>query len=367
MSMEKKKIFLYISDIAAYIGQNNYDFVTPFERLWKRCDSQNYNEIIISNKNNLTNLHIEVKSLENEKKLLEDYLNQKRITKRQYNLSVKKKDIEIKKELEKIEDLETKIDNIDLNQEQRLTKIIGEEHINKIRSEKVETHEKKENINALLESMDISEDKRKVLKKETESFINKTHGTLKEDSAIEMFEKRFNVKLDTSQTFYKHRLEISNNSKFDWYIGGKMDGIYKDEKGENESYIVEVKNRMRGFFTSLRDYEKTQIHIYMHLLEMPLSKLVEKYENKIRITTIYKDDQYLKDILEYVNVFITNFENGFLENLQLKLNYVSNDSYGKQKILQNLYLNEINKRVNQKINDISDSDEDEECLISDLD
>jgi hypothetical protein len=100
---------------------------------------------------------------------------------------------------------------------------------------------------------------------------------------------------------------------------------------------------------------------------MPLSKLVEKYENKIRITTIYKDDQYLKDILEYINVFITNFENGFLENLQLKLNYVSNDSYGKQKILQNLYLNKINKRVNQKINDILDSDEDEECLISDLD
>lgn len=364
MSTEKKKIFLYISDIAAYIGQNQYDFVTPFERLWKRCDTSNYNQIISSNKNDLVNLQLELKTLEKEKDLLEDDLNQKRITKRQYNTLVKKKDDQIKKEVEKIEDLENKIDNIDLNQEQRLTKVIGKENINKIRSEKIETCDKKENINALLESMDITEDKRKVLKKESESFINKTHGTLKEDSAIEMFEKRFNIKLDTSQEFYKHRLKISDYSKFDWYIGGKMDGIYRDPNGEKESYIVEVKNRMRGFFTSLRDYEKTQIHIYMHLLDIPLSKLVEKYENKIRITTIYKDDEYLKNILEYVNIFITNFENEFLNNTQVKIKYVSSDTYDKQKLLQNLYLNEINNKINQKINDTSDS---EECLIDDLD
>lgn len=360
MQEEKQKIFLYISDIAAYIGQNQYDFVTPFERLWKRCDTNNYKEIISLNKNNLINLQLELKNLENEKTLLDDDLNTKRITKRQYNLLVKKKDLEIKKEVEKIEELETKIDNIDLNQEQRLTKIIGKENIDTIQSDKIETSDKKENINVLLENMNISEDKRKILKKETESFINKTHGTLKEDSAIKMFEKRFNVTLDTSQTFYKHRLKISDESKFDWYIGGKMDGIYKDQ------YIVEVKNRMRGFFNTLRDYEKTQIHIYMHLVEIPLSKLVEKYENNIRITTIYQNNEYLKDILEYLNVFITHFEKDFLNNTEMKKKYVSSDTYSKQKILKNLYLNEINKKINQKI-EKEMSDESEECLIDDLD
>lgn len=365
MSNEKKKIFLYISDIAAYIGQNNYDFVTPFERLWKRCDTADYSVIIESNKNNLVNLQLELKGLEKEKILLEDDLEQKRITKRQYNTLVKKKDDQIKKEIQKIDDLETKIDNIDLNQEQRLTKVIGKENINKIRSEKIETSNKKEDINALLESMDITEDKRKILKKESESFINKTHGTLKEDSAIEMFEKRFSVKLDTSQVFYKHRLKISDYSKFDWYIGGKMDGIYIDPSGEKESYIVEVKNRMRGFFTSLRDYEKTQIHIYMYLLGIDLSKLVEKYENKIRITTIYKDNEYLKDVLEYINIFIANFEKEFLNNSEMKIKYVESDTYGKQKLLQNLYLNEIKNKINDKINDNLESDD--ECLIDNLD
>jgi hypothetical protein len=360
MQEEKQKIFLYISDIAAYIGQNQYDFVTPFERLWKRCDTNNYKEIISLNKNSLINLQLELKNLEHEKILLDDDLNTKRITKRQYNLLVKNKDLEIKKEVEKIEELETKIDTIDLNQEERLTKIIGKENIDTIRSDKVETSDKKENINVFLENMNISEDKRKLLKKETESFINKTHGTLKEDSAIKMFEKRFNVTLDTSQKFYKHRLKISDESKFDWYIGGKMDGIYKDQ------YVVEVKNRMRGFFNTLRDYEKTQIHIYMHLLQIPLSKLVEKYENNIRITTIYQDNDYLKDILEYLNVFITHFEKDFLNNTEMKKKYVSSDTYNKQKILKNLYLNEINKRINQKIKD-GISDESEECLIDDLD
>ena len=39
MATDQKKVFLYPSDIAAYIGQNQYDFVTTFERLWKRCDT----------------------------------------------------------------------------------------------------------------------------------------------------------------------------------------------------------------------------------------------------------------------------------------------------------------------------------------
>ena len=36
--MNKQKVFLYTSDIASYIGQNKWDYVTPFERLCKRCD-----------------------------------------------------------------------------------------------------------------------------------------------------------------------------------------------------------------------------------------------------------------------------------------------------------------------------------------
>ena len=50
MATDQKKVFLYPSDIAAYIGQNQYDFVTPFERLWKRCDTESYTDIINKSK-----------------------------------------------------------------------------------------------------------------------------------------------------------------------------------------------------------------------------------------------------------------------------------------------------------------------------
>ena len=42
----KKSIYLYCSEIASYIGQNKWDYVTPFERLWKRCYSESYRAIL---------------------------------------------------------------------------------------------------------------------------------------------------------------------------------------------------------------------------------------------------------------------------------------------------------------------------------
>ena len=48
--MNKQKVFLYTSEIASYIGQNKWDYVTPFERLWKRCDKDNYNFILETTK-----------------------------------------------------------------------------------------------------------------------------------------------------------------------------------------------------------------------------------------------------------------------------------------------------------------------------
>ena len=53
---------------------------------------------------------------------------------------------------------------------------------------------------------------------------------------------------------------------------------------------------------------------------------------------------------EYLNIFIHSFENNFLKNKDLKIKYVSSDDKGKQKILQNLYLNPINDKIYKKLN-----------------
>ena len=80
-----------------------------------------------------------------------------------------------------------------------------------------------------------------------------------------------------------------NYNNKDWYIGGKMDGIDEENKT-----IIEVKNRTRCFFNSVRDYEMTQIQIYMYLKDYDNSILVEKLNNKIKKTSIKYNEDYLK-------------------------------------------------------------------------
>lgn len=184
--MSKQKIFLFTSDIASFIGQNIYDFVTPFERLWKRCDAESYNNLINTSKKNLLEIQTKLQNLQVERTTLKDDLDSKQITQRQYTLRINKIEKESVKVKEQYTELETKIDNIDLNQEQRLKKTIGEDNIKLVQSKTIETKDKRENITAVIENLSISDDKKRILLKESESFINKTHGTLKEDSAIEM-------------------------------------------------------------------------------------------------------------------------------------------------------------------------------------
>jgi hypothetical protein len=362
--MSKQKIFLFTSDIASFIGQNIYDFVTPFERLWKRYDAESYNNLINTSKKNLLEIQTKLQTLQVERTTLKDDLDSKQITQRQYTLRINKIEKESVKVKDQYTELETKIDSIDLNQEQRLKKTIGEDNIKLVQSKTIETKDKRENITAVIEKLSISDDKKRILLKESESFINKTHGTLKEDSAIEMYEKRFGVKLNTSQEFFKKQLNIKSGAgTFDWFVGGRVDGLYIDETDSSKSYIVEVKNRTRGFFNTLRDYEKTQIHVYMYMLSIPMAKLVEKYENQIRITVIYQDDNYLNDILYYLDIFITNFDKKFLNDSTLKAKFVSSNAEEKKILLRRLYLNDITQATNTRL--LADDSEDETCLIND--
>ena len=272
--MDKQKIFLYISEIASYIGQNKWDYVTPFERLWKRCDKDGYNLILETTKKNINEKHLQIKILDKEVELLNSDLLNKKITKRQWESRTGKLTDQKTSMLTEITSLNSRVDEIDLNQKQKLELVLGKENVETIESKNIETDNKRENVNKIIETMQISDTVKKNLIKETESFINKTHGTLKEESAIEMYEKKFNVKLNTSQEFYKYRLDMSDTSQYDWYVGGKVDGLYIDNDDKSKSYIVEVKNRTRGFFSTLRDYENTQIQLYMYILDISFSKLV---------------------------------------------------------------------------------------------
>ena len=141
-----------------------------------------------------------------EKNTLDNDLETKKITKRQHTLKMNKLSETENIKKNESEKLETKIDNISLNQSERIQKVLGADSVVLIQNKTMDTETKRVNIIEQISLLDISKEKKKVLLNETESFINKTHGTLKEDSAIDMFEKKFKVKLDTTQEFFKKEI-----------------------------------------------------------------------------------------------------------------------------------------------------------------
>lgn len=361
-------IFLNTSDIASFIGQNKWDYITPFERLWKKYDSE-YTNCLSEFNSKLADKKAELMLIENDKRILEEDLAAKKITERQYKKLLKENQTKSSNVVKDIDSLNSKIESISLTQSEKIEKNLGKEIIETIASASKETSDKRkitnEAITKLEKSGKIKKEEKEELLKQTESFINKTHGTLKEDSAIKIFEKQYDVNLDISQKYYK--FQFKKTPEYTWFIGGKMDGIYIDENNQNNNYIVEVKNRTKGFFSSLREYEKTQIQLYMLLTGFSQTKLVEKFNGKIRVTDIKIEHEYIDDILDYLTIFVENITS-FFSNMQLKMKYFSMTELEKKKFLNELYLNKIEElRKHKEEVRIIEAEADEDCLLSDLD
>lgn len=361
-------IFLNTSDIASFIGQNKWDYITPFERLWKKYDSE-YNNCLSEFNSKLADKKAELILIENDKRILDEDLSSKKITERQYKKLLKENEAKSSTVVKDIDSLNSKIESISLTQSEKIEKNLGKEIIDTIASASKETSDKRkitnEAITKLEKSGKIKKEEKEELLKQTESFINKTHGTLKEDSAIKIFEKEYNVNLDISQKYYK--FQFKKTPEYTWFIGGKMDGLYIDENNQNNNYIVEVKNRTKGFFNSLREYEKTQIQLYMLLTGFSQTKLVEKFNGRIRVTDIKIEHEYIDDILDYLTIFVESITS-FFNNMQLKMKYFSLTEFEKKKFLNELYLNKVEElRKHKEEVKIIEAEADEDCLLSDLD
>lgn len=349
-------VFINISDVASYIGQNKWNNTTPFERLWKKCD-KNYDICLNELKNDVVTKSNELLVINSKKIQLDTKLEHKQITKRQFNIEVKKIIIEEKNVEKELNVIENKVENITLTQVQKIDKTLGKEIIKIISSSK-DTDDKRKIVNATIKKLEkdggLNEPQKKEMLKQTESLINTTHGTIKEQSAIDIFEEKYNCKLDISQQYFKLLIMTSNN--INWYIGGKLDGIHKD-------YIVEIKNRMYGYMAYTKDYENTQIQLYLLLTNKKHAKLVEKYKNSIKITDIEKDDLYITQTLNYLKTFIKSMEK-FINNTKLKMEYLNlTDDNNKEKFLNELYISDIIKTRHEddELNRLNEPDE--ICLI----
>lgn len=357
---KKPKIFFNISEIASFIGQNKWDYITPFERLWKRNDKEDYNVCLNLIKEDLKDKKEELNVVNDKKVLLQKDLIDKKITQNSFtakNILLEKKEEHVKKIYDNINNI---VEKVSTTQVERINNKLGKDIISMINDKLYSTQSKKKDVEECINKLDISDSTKSDLLKDTESYINKTHGILKEESAIKLFEDKYKVKLNTDQVYNTLLLgACCEMSDYLWYIGGKVDGLHTD-------YVVEVKNRTKGFFNNVREYENTQIQLYMHLLDINMAKLVEKFNNKIKVTVIYKDDEKVNDIIECLNIFSKSFENFIKGDLSNKIKYINSNENEKQTFLKLLYIEKINKYIHQK-HFVNVEKEDVDCLIDDLD
>jgi len=319
--MSQKNIYIYASELATLINKNPYDVLGGFNRIVNKFAKDNIIQI-------KETLHV------NNEQIKEEIVQIKKLP--QNAETIKKEKILIKKQTVVSNNIQN-IEKSTTTDQQKVEKIIP----NYIPDMTCTPTEQKQELRKVIEKKGI-----KVEEKLVENFINKSYGTKTEDSAIDMYQKKFNVLLDTSQGFYSY--PIKGDYNFNYFIGGKMDGIYKQE------YIVEIKNRMRGFFPSLKEYEKCQIYTYMLMTEIYSVKLVERYGDKIKTTNVSLEESYKKEILGALEIFVKALDS-FLNGSSINDFLIMNDAQ-KIKLIHQLYLDDINAFYHGNVSD-SDSTE----------
>lgn len=266
-------ICIFASDLAIITGHNK--FKTENEiilKLWQKNFPEDYNEIISKlNKNEEFDINI-------IEETSDDYI--KRITDK-YNI----KDID-----------------------ENINECKNSENILSLNNSK----------NKIFKSLNnIPKNEKKILKDCLISKVNTNFGIKNENMGLQKYIELSNESVKLFEKFVKKN--IFKTSRFNWYIGGRIDGI-----NESETTVIEIKNRVHKLFYTLRDYEKVQIYAYMFILNKKKSKLVECFKKKndcdINVIEVDFDIHFWeKEVNKKIEIFIKKFQK-FLKNDTLKKN-----------------------------------------------
>ena len=96
---------------------------------------------------------------------------------------------------------------------------------------------------------------------------NVRHGCINEKGGLALFSQVTGKEIAGTQRAVN--IKFHEDDKFIWSINGKVDGITTD------GYVVEIKNRQKALFNTVRDYEMCQIQLYLHSLNIDIGYLVE--------------------------------------------------------------------------------------------
>lgn len=269
-----KKIFICASDLAVITGHNPYkskdDIILKY---WKKHYKTDYLECVNNLKNSNVPLKIEETNFECIKRLSKKY------------------DIDIQRDLSKC--LNTKnIEELNTNREVILNKIKD-----KIPNNSKEKDELEDSINRV---------------------ANTNFGVKFENKGIELYVSKTSNRVEIDRRYHtKELFHIEYNDEIDvWFLGGKVDGIVYNS--DNSVSVLEIKNRVKGLFNTLRDYEKVQCYAYMYLLDLNNTHLAETLKSsknkKMNILNVdFETDFWENSIENKIEEFVDDFYN-FLDN-----------------------------------------------------
>lgn len=137
-----------------------------------------------------------------------------------------------------------------------------------------------------------------------------SYGNITESEVFKYIRDVLKVDIVEDNTFYKSKVGTVETSygTFEYFIGGKIDGITKDRET-----VIEIKNRVNRLFGKPPVYENIQVQTYLHLLDVNKAFLVEclksKEKNKIsenvNCITINRDRVFFeKEVLVKIEGFV---------------------------------------------------------------
>lgn len=220
-----------------------------------------------------------------------------------------------------------------------MTRIARENNIDKKKINEIFNASKEKNTQKMnfkkkgaLDSMlkQIPKEQRQELTKSVNSVAFTNFGTRNENDGVKVFESITSNNVELTNKYYNEELFIIEdlNRTDIWSIRGKIDGIFTD-KNNNNRVILEIKNRVRGLFKLLRDYEKVQCYAYMFILGLNCVQLAEcfKSEDNIEMNIIeinWDQEFWNNQIQDRLSIFIDDFYD-FLKDEKRKILSISSN------------------------------------------
>lgn len=136
-----------------------------------------------------------------------------------------------------------------------------------------------------------------------------THfGIRYENNSLETFSKEYNMHVNTPKNVFKRKVYEDDTMVI--ILAGKIDGIIEEDLVNGKPCLVEIKNRVRGFFPTLVEYEKVQIQSYMYILDVEQCFLIQSKKGEsvdIRVDLYAFEDVHFATLKDDIISFCKSY------------------------------------------------------------